>query len=92
MEKFKEKDLEEILKEFKNINKLQIELKYGIESKMTLKDVTIEYDNKIGYINIKSKNGMCRINTTEVYRYEKEGNKISISLYPLTMILKPINQ
>ena len=85
MTKFKEKDLNEILKEFQDNNIIDIEFENNLSGKITIKDSTIKYDKKTGFINI---NG---INTTLVYMYEKDKSSIKIDLDTLIINIKKIS-
>lgn len=71
MAKFRENELTEILKEFKENSKVELEFERSVDGTITLEDANITYDSKYGFININSKNGQFKINTTLVYNYEK---------------------
>ncbi len=86
MAKFRENDLTNILKNFKNKTKIQLKFECGLEGKMILEDATVIYDRDFGFINIKGKEAEFRINTTLVHAYEKNDNEISI--YLESIILK----
>ncbi len=63
----REKDLKDVLKDFKNRDIL-IELNDGIEGSIYIEDGSIIYDEENGYINIIGKNKKIRINVTVLYR------------------------
>ena len=65
----RERDLSELLKDFKNKNIL-IELNDGIEGSIYVKDGNVIYDEESGYINIISKEHKLRLNTTVLYKYQ----------------------
>ena len=66
----KEKELKKFLKDFKNKD-ITIEFNDGLEGKIKIKNASIIYDEKKGYINIigKENNQKLKINTTIIYRY-----------------------
>ena len=88
MTKFKEKDLNEILKEFQDNNIIDIEFENNLSGKITIKDSTIKYDKETGFININGINTSLKINTTLVYMYEKDKSSIKIDLDTLIINLK----
>lgn len=91
MTKFKEKDLNEILKEFQDNNIIDIEFENNLSGKITIKDSTIKYDKKTGFININGINTSLKINTTLVYMYEKDKSSIKIDLDTLIINIKKIS-
>lgn len=88
MSKFRENDLNEILKDFKEKRTIEIEFERSLDGTITLEDADISYDSKYGFININSKSGSFKINTTLVYAYEKELNEIVIDLETLIIKIK----
>ena len=91
MSKFKEKDLNDILKEFENKSNVEIEFENDLIGCLVLNNITIKYDEKLGFINIEGINTKLKINTTLVNRYEKNDDKIIIILDTLTLSLKKCN-
>ena len=91
MTKFKEKDLNEILKEFQDNNIIDIEFENNLSGKITIKDSTIKYDKKTGFININGINTSLKINTTLVYMYEKDKSSIKIELDTIIINIKKIS-
>ena len=61
MSRFKEKDLSEMLKEFDNKSMIEIKLENSLSGSILLKDATIKYDEKLGFINIEGKNTKLKI-------------------------------
>ena len=90
MSRFKEKDLPEILQEFQNQSTVELEFENNLSGNIVLKDVTIKYDEKIGFINIDGKDVNLKINTTLVYSYEIENRIIKIELESLVIYIKKI--
>lgn len=90
MSKFREKDLPEILEEFQNKSTVKIEFENNLFGNIILENVTIKYDEKIGFINIEGININLKINTTLVYMYEKDDNNIKIELESLMIIIKKL--
>lgn len=90
MSKFREKDLPEILEEFQNKSTVKIEFENNLFGNIILENVTIKYDEKIGFINIEGINTNLKINTTLVYMYEKDNNNIKIELESLMIIIKKL--
>lgn len=88
MEKFRECELNEILRDFKNKEKLELELQKGLTGKLVLKNVNINYNRENGYINIESEEGKLQINTTLVCSYEKNKNEIYIDLDTIAIKIK----
>ena len=88
MAKFRESELTDILKEFKENSKVELEFEKSIDGRITLDDANITYDSKYGFINIKSPNGQFKINTTLVYNYEKVKYGIEIDLETLVIRVK----
>ena len=80
MSKFNEKDLNEILKEFQDNSIIEIEFENNLSGKIIIKDATINYNKKIGFININGINTSLKINTTLVYTYEKDKNSVKIAV------------
>lgn len=70
----KERDLKEVLKDFKNRDIL-IELNDGIEGSIHIKDGSVIYDEENGYINIIGKEQKLRLNTTVLYKYQISEDK-----------------
>lgn len=91
MTKFREKDLDEVLKEFQSNSIIEIEFENNLSGKITIKDATIKYDKKVGFININGINTSLKINTTLVYTYEKEKNRVKIDLDTLLINIKKLN-
>ena len=91
MTKFREKDLDEVLKEFQSNSIIEIEFENNLSGKITIKDATIKYDKKVGFININGINISLKINTTLVYTYEKEKNRVKIDLDTLLINIKKIS-
>ena len=90
MSRFKEKDLNEMLKEFDNKSMIEIKLENSLSGSILLKDATIKYDEKLGFINIEGKNTKLKINTTLVYSYEIKNSIIKIELDYLMVYIKKI--
>lgn len=90
MSRFKEKDLNEMLKEFDNKSMIEIKLENSLSGSILLKDATIKYDEKLGFINIEGKNTELKINTTLVYSYEIKNSIIKIELDYLMVYIKKI--
>ena len=88
MKKFREFDLNENLQEFQEKCTIEIEFDRNIVGKIKLKEATVKYDEKKGYINIDSKSGNFKINTTLVYGYGKEENIIYINLDTILLKIK----
>ena len=88
MLRFREKCLNEILKEFDNRSMIEIEFENNLSGSILLKDANIKYDEKLGFINIKGRNIKLKINTTLIYRYEKDKNSIKIELESLVIYIK----
>ncbi len=80
MSKFKETELSDNLKEFENKCNIEIEFEKSLSGKLKLEDATIIYNNKDGFINIENEKTKLKVNTTLVYRYEKEKDIIYIDL------------
>lgn len=91
MPKFKESDLTENLQEFQKKDTIELEFEKSIEGTIKLEEATINYDDKKGYINIESKDGNFKINTTLVYGYEKIKDKINIDLDSILLKIKKVN-
>lgn len=85
MAKFKESELDKVLKDYNNID-LEIQFDMGLEGKIKLANAEVEYDEKKGYINIKNPNTTLKINTTLISKYEKNENEIIINID--TLVLK----
>lgn len=79
MAKFKENELIEILKDFNNVN-IVIEFERALSGLFNFENVNIWYEPEDGYIYIKNKDIMLKINSTMVFGYEKNNNKIKIDL------------
>lgn len=90
MSKFREKDLPEILEEFQNKSTVKIEFENSLFGNIILENVTIKYDEKLGFINIEGINTNLKINTTLVYMYEKDDNNIKIELESLIITIKKL--
>ena len=90
MSRFKEKDLNEMLKEFDNKSMIEIKLENSLSGSILLKDATIKYDEKYGFINIEGKNTKLKLNTTLVYSYEIKNSIIKIELDYLMVYIKKI--
>ena len=90
MEKFKESELTKNLQPFQEKTTIELEFEKSINGKLILEDTTVNYDYKNGFINIESKNGNFKINTTLVYGYGKENKEIYIDLESLLIKLKKI--
>jgi len=90
MSKFREKDLPEILEEFQNKSTVKIEFENNLFGNIILENVTIKYDEKLGFINIEGINTNLKINTTLVYMYEKDDNNIKIELESLIITIKKL--
>lgn len=88
MAKFRESELTEILKGFKENSQVELEFERSIDGTINLEDANIKYDSKYGFININSKNGNFKINTTLVYNYEKTQEGIEIDLETLIVRVK----
>ena len=88
MKKFREFDLNENLQEFQEKGTIEIEFDRNIVGKIKLKEAVVKYDEKKGYINIDSKNGNFKINTTLVYGYGKEDDAIYINLDTISLTIK----
>ena len=71
MVNMKERDLKEVVKDFKNKD-IIIEFNDGVEGILKIKNASIIYDEENGYINIISDENKLRINTTIIYRYMAE--------------------
>ena len=91
MSRFREKDLPEMLQEFNKECTVELKFEDNLSGIIVLKDVTIKYDEKIGFINIKGKETNLTINTTLVYLYEKDNNIIKIVLESLIIYMKKIS-
>ena len=91
MSRFKEKDLPEILQEFRNQSTVEFEFENNLSGNIVLKDVTIKYDEKIGFINIEGKDIDLKINTTLVDSYETENSYIKMELESLIIYIKKIS-
>lgn len=90
MAKFKESELTENLKEFQNKTTIELEFEKSIEGKLKLEETTVKYDEKRGFINIKSKDSNFKVNTTLVYGYEKVKGEISIDLESILLRIKKV--
>lgn len=90
MAKFRENELTENLKEFEKETTIELIFEKSIEGKMILENATVKYDDKIGYIYLKSKNGDFKINTTLVYGYEKIKDEIDIDLETTLLKIKKV--
>ena len=88
MQKFGEKDLNEVLKKFENAEKVEIEFENNLSGSIFIKNAKIKYDEKYGFINIDGIDVKLKINTTLVYKYIDEGEKIKIILDTLTINIK----
>ena len=91
MKKFKEFDLNENLQEFQEKTTIELNFERSIDGRFKLEDATIKYDEKKGFINIDSKNGNIKINTTLVYSYGKENeimNNRKASIVPFNLFGK----
>ena len=51
MAKFSEKELTTYLKDFENVEKIELEFEKSIDGKAILSDACVRYDDKYGYIN-----------------------------------------
>lgn len=90
MSRFREKDLTEILKKFQNKSTVKIEFENDLSGSIILENVTIKYDEKVGFINIEGKSAKLKINTALVYMYEKKNGCIKIELESLVIYIKNI--
>ena len=88
MQKFGEKDLNEVLKKFENDEKVEIEFENNLSGSIFIRNATIKYDEKYGFINIDGIDVKLKINTTLVYKYIDEGEGIKIILDTLTINIK----
>lgn len=88
MTKFKESELSENLKFLKNKGKLKLEFEDGIDGKMELDNVTVEYDYKRGFIKIKGEACDLDINTTLICGYEKDEDGVVIRLEAIGLKMK----
>ena len=88
MAKFTESNLAEILKDFENIPKIELEFDKSLEGKIVLSNALIKYDSKYGFINITSEEGEFKINTTLIYSYEKIDKEIIIDLDTISLKIK----
>ena len=88
MEKFTERELNDVLQQFEGENNIEIEFEKAIDGKIELKDAKIEFDQKNGFINIDSKEGNFKINVTLIYNYYKNENEIQIDLDTLLIKIK----
>ena len=88
MEKFTERELNNILQQFNGKNVIEIEFEKAFDGKIELKDAKIEFDQKKGFINIDSKEGKFTINVTLIYNYYKKENEILIDLDTLLIKIK----
>ena len=88
MEKFTERELNDILQQFNGKNVIEIEFEKAFDGKMVLQDSKIEFDQKNGFINIDSKEGKFTINVTLIYNYYKKENEIQIDLDTLLIKIK----
>ena len=88
MEKFKESELTKNLQPFQEKTTIELEFEKSINGKLILEDTTVNYDSQNGFINIESKNGKFKINTTLVYGYRKENKTIYIDLDSLLLGFK----
>ena len=92
MSRFKEKDLHEVLHEFQKHSTVELEFENNLTGNIVLKDVTIKYDEKIGFINIDGKETNLKINTTLVYLYEIKNKIIKIELEALVIYIKKVKE
>ena len=90
MSRIREKDLTETLKEFDNKSNFEIEFENDLNGYIILKNTTIKYDEKNGFINIIGKDINLKINTTLVYKYEKNKNGIKIELESLVINIRKV--
>lgn len=90
MSRIREKDLTETLKEFDNKSNFEIEFENDLNGYIILKNTTIQYDEKNGFINIIGKDINLKINTTLVYKYEKNKNGIKIELESLIINIRKV--
>ena len=90
MKKFKETELTENLQRFKDNKSIEIDFDKSIVGNINLENATVLYDSKNGYINIMSKDGNFKINTTLVYGYGSENDEICIDLESLEIKIKKI--
>ena len=88
MSKFRESELTETLKEYKENSTVELEFERCIDGGITLEEANIKYDSKYGFINITSKNGTFKINTTLVFGYEKKKDVIEIDLDTLIVRIR----
>lgn len=91
MEKFRENELTEKLKEFQEKTTIELEFEESIEGKIELEDTTVKYDAKRGYINIENKESNIRINTALVCEYQKTENEICIDLESTLLKIRKLN-
>ena len=90
MSRIREKDLTETLKEFDNKSNFEIEFENDLNGYIILKNTTIKYDEKNEFININGKDINLKINTTLVYKYEKNKNGIKIELESLIINIRKV--
>ena len=88
MKKFKEFDLSQNLQDFKEKASIELEFEQSLTGKLIFEEATVKYDRENGYINLESKNGNLKINTTLVYGYAKEENQININLDDLLIKIR----
>ena len=88
MEKFTERELNEVLQKFQDNNNIEIEFEKALDGRIILQDAKIEFDQKNGFININSKEGNFRINVTLIYNYYKHEDEIQIDLDTLLIKIK----
>ena len=87
MEKFTERELNDVLQMFQG-NNIEIEFEKAFDGKIVLQDAKIEFDQKKGFINIDSKEGRFTINVTLIYNYYKKEKEIQIDLDTLLIKIK----
>ena len=88
MEKFTERELNDVLQQFEGKNNIEIEFEKAIDGKIVLQDTKIAFDQKKGFINIDSNEGKFTINVTLIYNYYKKENEIQIDLDTLLIKIK----
>lgn len=91
MSRFLEKNLNKVLMDYQNVEKMEVEFENNISGNIIIKNANIKYNEKNGFITINATDAHFSINTTLVYRYEKIKNTIIIRLDNLNIYLKKKN-
>ena len=88
--KIKEIELNENLKIYQNTT-IELTFERSLDAKIKLKEATVKYDYKNGFLTINSENYHLKINTTLVNSYSKVNDEFFIDLDTILIKIKKIS-